>query len=139
MKNNFLIVAPLIGVFLLSGSGLMAQTQIGQPVSGVEDAALSSDQVKKLTASALNGSSVAAIKLANYYSSYHIDLEKGRYWAIIAAENGGPDGELWAWSYLHDSTDPLDNIRSLYWLRKAADSGSVRAQKKLKSMESEHR
>jgi TPR repeat protein len=94
-----------------------------KPTTGRESFFITDDEWPKLVNEALSGSGPAAMRLLNYNRIVTTAPEKAAYWAKVAAENGHPSGY---WEYalvLLKSSDQQDNLRALYWLGKARDSG----------------
>jgi len=103
--------------------------------SGVESFRLTKDQIAQLTNDALAGSGDAAVKLSAYYSNVALNFDKGRYWTIIAAENGSAIGQYNAWDQLRTENDADSKRRALFWLKQAAAQGDRDAAAQLEKSE----
>jgi TPR repeat protein len=83
---------------------------------------------------ALCGSGRAALILANYYREVSIDLSLSEYWYQIGAQNGNVECYYQLSHCLKNSSNKLKNIRSLFWLKRAALNGHSRAKEELHSI-----
>lgn len=108
----------------------------GEPVLGVADLVLRSDEVIKLSDEAWAGSGDAALKLSLYYANVKLDFDRASYWTIISAENGNAVAQYNAWAQLSDSRSTTDDQRrAVFWLRKSAAQGCPEAVLELQKVE----
>ncbi|WP_156087792.1 hypothetical protein [Lysobacter sp. Root667] len=99
---------------------------------------LSDQEVATLSNQAYEGSAVAAMRLSD---RYFYDLSKGQrskmqdkalVWALIGAENDGPQAQFRAYQLLGTSSERAKWVRALFWLKKSAGSGDADAQRELR-------
>lgn len=90
-------------------------------IASVQDAVLSESDIATLKPEAVAGSAAAAHRLSRFYQSVLLDFEEGRYWARIAAENGGA-GNAYNYKFAL-ATDPdlsgCERLRARFWIEKA--------------------
>lgn len=86
---------------------------------------LNEREISSLSDEAMSGSPDAALKLANFYwIRNNPKISDAKHWAIIGAENGSAEAQLRAFQTMRFSRKNLDQVRSLFWLRKAADQNN---------------
>jgi TPR repeat protein len=98
--------------------------------------ALTTSEVERYTDEAIAGSAEAASTLMDYYQYGKKDAKKARFWAFVGAENGDAMSQFVAYQFLRPSPDLLEQKRSIFWLRKAADGGFLGARALLKTCNS---
>jgi TPR repeat protein len=102
-----------------------------QPVAGVSDLNLSSEQIGELTAATKTGDGEAAFRLYFYYQTVKNDYATAWGWLKKSAQLGNPKAQ-YTLSYQYTNNPKIkDAALAQYWLKKAAANGSVEAKKKL--------
>lgn len=112
--------------FAIFTSSVLAQEQ-GKPVLANIDYSLSSDDLAKLSAQALDGSIDAAERVSNYYHYIKRDEKQSLHWALVGAENGSTWLQLIVYQDFSESKKTHDHRRALFWLKRAADAGDQNA------------
>jgi TPR repeat protein len=77
------------------------------------------DQLPFVQEEAINGSGLAAYRLARFYAFVLLEYDEGVRWMTISAENGHIPGILSLGVMLRISNDRLTKLRARYWLEKA--------------------
>src|SRR5262249_10309128 len=88
---------------------------------------LTSAEIERYSHEAAAGSGEAARKLAQYFGYEKYDKKSELYWLVVGAENGDAVCQYSLWFNTRKATDPLEQQRSIYWLKKAAAQGDERA------------
>ena len=136
MKLTFSII--LLGIACVATAQEASQKpRLVNVTSGVDSYRLTKNQIAQLTNDALAGSGDAAVKLSAYYSNVALNFDQGRYWTIIAAENGSAVGQYNAWDQLRTENDVDSKRRALFWLKRAAAQGDRDAAAQLEKSEHE--
>lgn len=95
---------------------------------------LSEDEVTRYEKEAMQGAADAALKLTNFYWVRGLPrVDEAKHWAIIGAENGSAEAQFRAFQCLRASTDILEQLRALYWLKRSAEQDYPTAVAILKS------
>jgi TPR repeat protein len=89
------------------------------------------EEIIRYKEGALRGNGKAALVLANYYREVLLSIATAEYWYRIGAQNGDLECQYQLSRSLESSSAELDNIRSLFWLKKAAQNGHYQAKKEL--------
>lgn len=125
-------IASLIGVLTIAAC---ASTQDNQASAVDEGFAISADRLSELKEIAADGNGQAALRLSLHYSSgINSSAKDAEFWRIVAAENGEPVAQYNIWFLMHESTDPLERRRALFWLKKSAEGGFVEAKHELERL-----
>ena len=90
---------------------------------------LTEEQLEEYPISALEGDSLKASFLFDYYSLHNDDYEEGIYWTMIGAESGDKILEYNFAYILKDIYE--DELRALFFFTKSAEKGSEAAGKAL--------
>jgi TPR repeat protein len=93
-----------------------------------------SAELSKLEREALLGDAKAAYQLLGKTALAGGGTSDSSYWLEVAAENGHPIAQYNLGAKLLGSVDPRDQVRSEYWLSRAAQSGDRSAAELLKQI-----
>jgi len=125
-----------LGLFLIfTVAPCHAQKTLSSITLGNASLMLTDKEISVYKNRALDGSAMAATKLANYYQGIALDNDKALYWLQIAAENGDIQAMHSYWVIASQSDDQDDHRRGLFWLKKAAASKDKLSQEELKSIQ----
>jgi len=92
-------------------------------VDANEPEQLSTEQLKKLEARAVNHDAKAAFHLYTYYLFAEDGMAKAMYWLRVAANDGYPQAEYNLGAFLKQSSSSRDQKEAEVWLAKAAKDG----------------
>jgi len=97
------------------------QNEVGAAAREGYGYSLTESQISLLSTQAMAGSAEAADRLGNFYWMRGIpDRENTMRWAQIGAENGDPESEFRMYQLLQNSADTRNQLRALFWLKRAA-------------------
>ncbi|WP_395789244.1 hypothetical protein [Aquimonas sp.] len=95
-----------------------------------------SEDLDAYTERAMKGDPESALRIALHFSTQFVgDRDASSYWMLIAAENGHPIAQYNVWYEYNRSDSAQLKLRSMYWLRRSAESGNRLAQEQLRALE----
>jgi TPR repeat protein len=119
--------------FLFFVNAVWAQGYPPKVISGVQDMALSDQQISSYSEQALRGDTEAANRLGEYYLMLQGDRHHAEYWYRISAENGDVGAQRsYGEMLLQDSSE--NKTRAIFWLKKSAEGGDSLAKAALEKL-----
>lgn len=118
---------------------LATSARAESPLVRVQSYHLNQAQIQEYSIKAMEGSGDAAIRLCDNYFFDRYDAKGNRTvkgalrWAIIGAENGNTEAQFRSYQLLSVSGDKLDQVRALFWLKRAASGHYLGANEILNS------
>ena len=101
---------------------------LGTPIALADSLLLEDEDRRRLEYKALRGDADSATRVAQHFNTDAArDRVQEHFWWTIAAENGSASAQYNLWFVGHDSLDPDDRVRALFWLERAATAGSAEA------------